>query len=504
MAPDLIAGRYRVVRPVGRGGMGTVWLCRDEVLGREVAVKQIGLFPGESVPDQRRALREARSSAALNHRNVVSVFDVVDPGQSEDGHAWLVMEYVPSRTLREVTQQDGPLDPSRVARIGAQVAEGLVAAHDAGIVHRDVKPGNILVTDEDIAKITDFGIARALEGDELTRTGLVTGTPSYFSPELARGEDPGVEADVYALGATLYGAVEGRPPYPEQRNPIALLQTIAAEEPPPPTRAGPLTTPLSRMMDRDRRSRWTMADAAGALRRVAERGGAEPEDTAVMAAPAAPWPTERRSPERRPAAAASATTGRGDLGAKEQDHARRRGLPWAALAVLLLVVGLGIGAFALTGDEEPGAGREDTPAAPAATQEPEATPSETAPSEEPSEEPSASPDDDPAGDRGEVMESRVSEYFSLVPGDTGTAWDRLAPAMQAQGREAYDDWWASIDSVDLHSARALEGQPRVQVDLTYRFADGRATRETQVLTLEDSDRGHLIADDEVLSSRTVS
>jgi hypothetical protein len=439
---------------------------------------------------------------------VVSVFDVVDPGQSEDGHAWLVMEYIPSRTLREVIQQDGPLDASRVARIGAQVAEGLVAAHSAGIVHRDVKPGNILVTDEDVAKITDFGIARALEGDELTRTGLVTGTPSYFSPELARGEDPGVESDVYALGATLYGAVEGRPPYPEQRNPIALLQTIAAEEPPPPTRAGPLTTPLSRMMDRDRRSRWTMADAAGALRRVAERGGVEPEDTAVIAAPAAAGPVESRSPESRPAAASSASAGPsgGDRGAEEQDDSRRRGLPWLALAVLLLVVGLGIGAFALAGEDEPGAGREDTPAAPAATPEPEATPSETAPSKTarsetaPSEEPSATPDDDP----GDAMESRVTEYFSLVPGDTDTAWERLAPAMQAQGREAYDDWWASIDSVELHSTQALEGQPQVQVDLTYRFADGRATRETQVLTLEDSDRGHLIADDEVLSSRTVS
>jgi hypothetical protein len=202
-----------------------------------------------------------------------------------------------------------------------------------------------------------------------------------------------------------------------------------------------------------------------------------------------------------------ATTGPSGRGGDRGAAERRRGLPWLALAVLLLLGGLGIGAFALNGDDDPRA--EDTPAtpaAPAATRQPETTPSEAAPSEAPpseaapSEEPAATPDDDP----GDVMESRVTEYFSLVPGDTGTAWDRLAPAMQAQGRAAYDDWWASIDSVDLHSAQAVEGQPQVQVDLTYRFADGRATRETQVLTLEESDRGYLIADDEVLSSRTVS
>src|SRR3954453_13743517 len=178
MPPEIIAGRYVVIRAVGRGGMGTVWLCRDELLGREVAVKQVGVMPGESAPDLARALREARSSAALNHPHVVSVYDAVEA----DDPIWLVMEYVPGPPLRELMAREGRLDPERVASIGAQVADGLAAAHARGTVHRDVKPGNVLETG-DVAKISDFGIARSAGEAQLTRSGLVTGTPLFFSPE---------------------------------------------------------------------------------------------------------------------------------------------------------------------------------------------------------------------------------------------------------------------------------------------------------------------------------
>src|SRR5688500_6955682 len=156
MALERIAGRYRVERAAGRGGMGTVWLCTDEVLGRQVAVKQVGTLPGETTLDLARAMREARSSAALNHRNVVSVYDAVEEGD----HIWLVMEYVQGRTLAELVAEEGALSPEQVARIGAQVADGLAAAHARGTIHRDVKPGNILVGDDGTAKISDFGIAR--------------------------------------------------------------------------------------------------------------------------------------------------------------------------------------------------------------------------------------------------------------------------------------------------------------------------------------------------------
>ncbi len=512
MTPDLIAGRYRVVRAIGRGGMGTVWLCRDEVLGREVAVKQVGMLPGESATESARALREARSSAALNHRNVVSVFDVVD---SQEGNAWLVMEYVPSKTLAEITRDEGQVPPRRAARIGAQVADGLAAAHAAGTIHRDVKPGNILVGDNDAAKISDFGIARGAGDDQLTRTGLVTGTPSYFSPELARGEDPGPESDVYALGATLYAAVEGRPPYPEQRNAIVLLQKIAADEPPAPTHAGPLAGPIARMMDRDPRSRWTMADAAHALRRVAEHGDVGGAETAVIAAPfAAPkadaWADEDRHGPG-PTAARPATAG-GVVPAREgDDRGRRRTAPWLAAAVVLLLLMLGAGVMALTRDS----GKQEAEATPAGSKSPSTsrsrasspaskpTPRKTqTPSPEPT--PESTPTKKPAGSSATAMEQRVKDYFSVMPDDTDTGWSMLAPSMQAQGRDAYESWWDSIQSVDLQQAHAVGGQSKVEIVLTYYFKDGSAKQETQQLTMQDSRDGYLIADDEVLSSRTVS
>lgn len=244
MRHETIAERYLVVRAVGRGGMGTVWLCRDTVLGREVAVKQVGVLPGESAPDLARALREARSSAALNHPHVVSVFDAVEA----DDHIWLVMEYVPGETLSQLIAREGRLDPERVAAIGAQVADGLAAAHARGTVHRDVKPGNILIAG-DVAKISDFGIARTEGEEQLTRSGVLMGTPLYFSPELARGADPSPAADVWALGATLYNAVEGTPPVADRSNPIATLTAIAETRPPRPTHAGFLTDAIGRMLD---------------------------------------------------------------------------------------------------------------------------------------------------------------------------------------------------------------------------------------------------------------
>uniref|UniRef100_UPI0030FC5EFE serine/threonine-protein kinase n=1 Tax=Nocardioides salarius TaxID=374513 RepID=UPI0030FC5EFE len=258
MAPQLIAGRYRVERELGRGGMGAVWLCRDEMLGREVAVKQIGALPGEAA-DLARGLREARSSAALQHPNVVSVFDAVDEGET----IWLVMEYVPSRTLSQLAREEGPLDPRRAAAIGAQVADGLALAHERGTVHRDVKPGNVLVAEGDHAKISDFGIARSNAADEhRTQTGLLTGTPAYFSPELARGADSSPASDVWALGATLYAAVEGRQPYAPRENAIATLAAIAQESPEPPRRAGALAGAIGHMLDPDPEVRWSMAQVA--------------------------------------------------------------------------------------------------------------------------------------------------------------------------------------------------------------------------------------------------
>ena len=279
MESQLIAGRYLVLRAIGRGGMGVVWLCRDEVLGREVAVKQIGGLPGEPEVETMRAMREARSAAALNHPNVVAVYDVVN----HDGRPWLVMEYVDGRTLAEILADEGRLPPQQVAGIGALLADALDRAHERGIVHRDVKPGNVLVDRGGRPKVSDFGIARGHGDDQLTQTGFVSGTPGYLSPELARGGDPDPASDVWALGATLYVAVEGQPPYEGRSNPLALLREIATEPPRPMQHAGALAPAIAAMMDQDPAHRWDMATAARRLGEISRGDTSLLESTQVSA-----------------------------------------------------------------------------------------------------------------------------------------------------------------------------------------------------------------------------
>lgn len=300
MESERVAGRYAVLRAVGHGGMGTVWLCNDELLGRQVALKQIGGLPGEPAVETRRAMREARAAAALNHPNVVSVYDVVNHA----GRPWLVMEYVEGSTLGEVLQTQGPLSPQRAAEVGSALADALAAAHERGIVHRDVKPGNVLVDRTGRPKISDFGIARAHGDEQLTVSGYLTGTPAYLSPELARGGDPDGASDVWALGATLYVAVEGRPPYEPRGNPIALLQDIASRPPRPLRLAGPLAPAIGAMMHPDPATRWSMEQASRRLGRLAraEAGAARvagPGETELLPVGSPPAST-RRLPQEQP------------------------------------------------------------------------------------------------------------------------------------------------------------------------------------------------------------
>ena len=487
-----LAGRYRLDREVGRGGMGAVWLARDERLGREVAVKRVGHLPGESLPRLARAMREARSTAALNHRNVVAVYDALEEGD----HLWLVMEYVPGRTLAQITADEGPLDPLRAARIGAQVADGLAAAHAAGMVHRDVKPGNILVTDDDVAKISDFGIARSLADDQLTQTGLMVGTPAYFAPELARGADASPASDVWALGATLFAAVEGHGPYPSQGNALAVLAGIATEPPPLPERAGPLREPIRRMMDPDVAARWSMADCAHALRQVNERHpGAPvpaptPEQTALFTAPT-PEPT----PEPEPAP----TTPVGD-------DARRRRTP-LVLAALLVLLLMGGAAWAVTnGDDDEPAATADRPRSSTPADQPTAdpTPSETTDPDPAPEEPETTPaepettePETPAPDAGSPGDF-VAGYHGLLPGDTATAWMRFTEGYQSDlgGFEQYDGFWRTIDAVSVEGVEEVD-DTTVDVTLAY-TTDGSTQTETRRVYLEAAGDGFLIADDEIV------
>ncbi|KQT89492.1 hypothetical protein ASG49_17265 [Marmoricola sp. Leaf446] len=492
MQPELIGGRYRVEDVIGRGGMGTVWSARDETLHRVVAVKQVGRLPGESVTDSARALREARSSAGLNHPHVVTVFDVVE----EAGHLWLVMELVPGRSLSQIIKQDGPLDPAVVADLGAQVADGLAALHAEGTVHRDVKPGNVLVRHDGVAKISDFGIARTAGDATLTHAGSMTGTPTYFSPSLARGGSPAPEDDVWALGATLYAAVEGRPPYAQQPNPIAVLHEIVSTPPAPPVRAGILAQALDGMLDRDPGSRWPMDEAAHVLRRLADqhRGDATLHQTREQTG-AAPQPSRQRAEEepQRPAPVAIAPT---PPSGPRRGHDRSRRRAWPLVLAALLVVGLVAGAWLVArqlGDGDAGAGAADPSTSPSAPTESPSESTSEPPSESPSESPSAS---EAAAGGAAAKEQLVRDYYASAPGGTDEAWSMLGPSLQAQGRARYDAFWSSIRSVDVQQVSASEDSDDVRVRLVYTRTDGTTSTEDKVEGLvEDGQGGYLLDTD---------
>uniref|UniRef100_UPI0025E2CF8D serine/threonine-protein kinase n=1 Tax=Nocardioides sp. TaxID=35761 RepID=UPI0025E2CF8D len=254
----MIGGRYTLEREVGRGGMGAVWLGLDEVLGRQVALKRVGIAPGVATPDLARAEREARLAARLNHPHVVAVYDLVTEGP-DDTEQWLVMEYVAGSTLAELVRQRGPLAPDEAAEVLGQAADALAAAHAAGIVHRDVKPSNILVAPDGQVKLSDFGIARAEADASLTQTGLVTGSPAYLSPEVASGQLATDASDVWSLGATLFHALAGHPPYEVGDNVLGALYRIVHEDPPRLPNSGWLAPLLEATMCREPAERWSMA-----------------------------------------------------------------------------------------------------------------------------------------------------------------------------------------------------------------------------------------------------
>ncbi|GLI03815.1 serine/threonine-protein kinase [Phytohabitans aurantiacus] len=268
--PQLIADRYRLIEPLGQGGMGRVWKARDEVLHRDVAIKELvpppGLTPEERQEMRERSLREARAIARLNNVNVVRIFDVL----RTDADPWIVMEYVASRSLQDVLASDGPVTPVRAAEIGLGVLGALNAAHRSGVVHRDVKPGNVLLADDGRVVLTDFGLATVPGDPNVTRTGLVLGSPAYIAPERARDGTAGPEADLWSLGATLFAAVEGQSPY-ARPSAIGTLAALATEPPPPPRRAGPMKPVLNGLLRKDPRSRITADEAEKLLRRASGR-----------------------------------------------------------------------------------------------------------------------------------------------------------------------------------------------------------------------------------------
>ncbi|HET6211541.1 MAG TPA: serine/threonine-protein kinase [Micromonosporaceae bacterium] len=320
---ELVAGRYRLAEPLGVGGMGRVWLARDEVLRRDVAVKEIMLPEGRS-PDEReelrvRTLREARTAARLNHPNVVQIYDVVHTEEQP----WIVMEYVRARSLQEVLREDGPLSPKRAAEIGLAMLAALGTAHEHGVVHRDVKPANVLLADDGRVVLTDFGLAVFDSGEgAVTRPGLILGSPQYVAPERAREGVSSPEADLWSLGATLYAAVEGHAPY-ARSTAMATLTALATQAFEPPLHAGPLKPVLDGLLRKNPRTRMPAGEAEVLLRRVVA-GDARPRKRLVP---------RQRQPTAVPAVAGGTQTRTVVL-----HRLRRRDLVVAGVVVVVLLV----------------------------------------------------------------------------------------------------------------------------------------------------------------------
>jgi serine/threonine protein kinase len=430
--PRLLKDRYRLGKVIGRGGMGVVWLATDEVLDRSVAVKEVTFPPG--LPDEeqhklrRRTLREARTTARLNHPNVVGVYDIVE----DEDRPWIVMEFVPSRSLAEVVRADGPLSPRRAAEIGLQLLGGLRAAHLAGVLHRDVKPSNVLLAEDGRVVLGDFGIATAKGGSTVTSSGVLIGSPSYMAPERARGSDIGPESDMWSLGATLYTAVEGRPPF-DRDSAVATLAALVMDDPDAPERAGPLWPLIRGLLRRDPAERPGPEFVADTLRTIAdgvdpppfepppdERAASPsvpdprpplndaPEVAAGPPAPIEPEPEPGPEPEPLPEplpepqperqegtvsveepTAASPSSGVA-TGPVRREGSRRVLVAGVTVAAVLAVVLLGWAATTLVGDDKPArrSARHASTTPGSSASRPSTTP---APTQKPSTSPPASP-----------------------------------------------------------------------------------------------------------------
>jgi serine/threonine protein kinase len=450
----LIAGRYTLDREIGRGGMGAVWRGTDLTLGRAVALKRVGTAPGGGTPDVRRAEREARLAARLNHPHVVAVFDLVD--EPESGEQWMVMEHVEGTNLAEIVRSHGALAPDQVAPILAQVADALAAAHSAGIVHRDVKPSNILVAQDGNVKLTDFGIARTEADAALTQTGLVTGSPAYLAPEVARGQLATEASDMWSLGATLCHALTGKPPYEVGDNLMGALYRIVNDDPPRPANAGWLAPLLVKSLVKDPAERWSAAQARDFLAAGPPgAAGHAPGDAAVM----------RTTTLEAVATPPSVTLA-------QPAPARRPRTPSVLVVAAVLVV-LVLTAIAFVVG--------------LTSRDPDTTPADAGktPSSGASEPVSASKAD---------MEAFVEDYLSLVVRDPEAAFAMLTPEFQSasDGIEGYRGFWDTVSSTKLISVEADPEAMVVDYRYTYVVRGEGPQTDDVTLRLEQTQDGRFL------------
>lgn len=296
----VVGGRYELRSAIGNGGMGTVWRATDSLLRREVAVKEV-LLPQTMPKSERealceRTLREARAAAALSHPSVVQVYDVVTDG----GRPWIVMELLEARSLADMVIDDGPLAARAVAKIGIAMLGALEVAHAAGVLHRDVKPANVLICNDGRCVLTDFGVARLPTESKLTTPGMVLGSPHFISPERAVGGAFGPPSDLFSLGVTLYTAIEGGPPF-DRGDPFETMRAVVEEAPRPARLAGPLQPVLWGLLEKEPSRRWTVDQARAVLRELlsgtlsrSTHARLDTDPYAVVRPPDPPAPPPRR------------------------------------------------------------------------------------------------------------------------------------------------------------------------------------------------------------------
>ncbi|MBV9161418.1 MAG: protein kinase [Pseudonocardiales bacterium] len=509
MNPDtrFVADRYRLDRRIGTGAMGVVWCAHDARLNRTVAIKELLMQPGLAEADAQtardRAMREGRIAARLQHPHAIHVYDVaLDGATGASGQVvpWLVMEYLPSRSLAAVLAERGTLAPHEAARIGQQVAAALAAAHEAGIVHRDVKPGNVLLGQDGIVKITDFGISRASWDTTVTRTGVLAGTPAYFAPEVARGERPGPASDVFSLGSTLYAAVEGEPPFGLDDNTLALLRTVTEGRVRPPQRAGPLSAVLMQLLADDPAARPSMPEAITALGAVAAHRAlppvAPPMATPRVAKPPLVQPPMARPLHTRTTVPALATPTAVDLSASAAPAVTARRspaadrIPWwrrpavlfgAASCLLVLTVVLAIAstmAVPTAGRGQLAVATSTTPPAPGAHALP--APVQVLPAQP-----------QPVPPQPAQLEQTVRTYYGLLPDDTTVAWQYLGAAERAQGFQQYNDFWSEINRISIRGPVAVQGST-VLVNLVFEPTNRKRTLERYRLTMGNAPDGRVL------------